>query len=58
MVEDDPKDVELTLIALEEYKLANKIIVLTMANKPSITCVAVGNTRRAAATTPPSCCWT
>jgi len=28
MVEDDPKDVELTLTALEEYNLANEIIVL------------------------------
>jgi CheY-like chemotaxis protein len=27
LVEDDPKDVELTLIALEEYNLANEVIV-------------------------------
>ena len=27
MVEDDPKDVELTLAALEEYNLANEVIV-------------------------------
>jgi len=27
LVEDDPKDVELTLTALEEYNLANEIIV-------------------------------
>ena len=27
MVEDDPKDVELTLTALEEYTLANEVIV-------------------------------
>jgi DNA-binding response OmpR family regulator len=27
MVEDDPKDVELTLSALEEYNLANEVIV-------------------------------
>jgi DNA-binding response OmpR family regulator len=27
LVEDDPKDVELTLTALEEYKLANEVIV-------------------------------
>lgn len=27
LVEDDPKDVELTLIALEEYKLANSVAV-------------------------------
>jgi CheY-like chemotaxis protein len=28
LVEDDPKDVELTLIALEDYNLANEVIVL------------------------------
>lgn len=27
MVEDDPKDVELTLSALDEYKLANEVVV-------------------------------
>lgn len=27
IVEDDPKDVELTLTALEEYKLANEVVV-------------------------------
>jgi DNA-binding response OmpR family regulator len=27
MVEDDPKDVELTMMALEEYNLANEVIV-------------------------------
>jgi CheY-like chemotaxis protein len=27
MVEDDPKDVELTLLALEDYKLANEVVV-------------------------------
>lgn len=27
MVEDDPKDVELTLTALEEYRLANEVVV-------------------------------
>ncbi|WP_317891059.1 response regulator [Edaphobacter bradus] len=27
MVEDDPKDVELTLMALDEYKLANEVVV-------------------------------
>jgi CheY-like chemotaxis protein len=27
MVEDDPNDVELTLTALEEYKLANEVVV-------------------------------
>jgi CheY-like chemotaxis protein len=29
MVEDDPKDVELTLTALEEYNLANEVVVVT-----------------------------
>ncbi len=28
LVEDDPKDVELTLTALEEYNLANEVIVV------------------------------
>jgi CheY-like chemotaxis protein len=28
MVEDDPQDVELTLTALEEYNLANEVLVL------------------------------
>src|SRR5262245_21463292 len=28
MVEDDPKDVELTLTALEDYKLANEVVVI------------------------------
>jgi DNA-binding response OmpR family regulator len=27
LIEDDPKDVELTLTALEEYKLANEVVV-------------------------------
>ena len=27
MVEDDPKDVELSLTALEEYNLANEVVV-------------------------------
>ena len=27
MVEDDPKDVELTLTALEEYNLVNEVVV-------------------------------
>jgi DNA-binding response OmpR family regulator len=27
MVEDDPKDVELTMMALEEYNLANEVVV-------------------------------
>ena len=27
LAEDDPKDVELTLAALEEYNLANKVVV-------------------------------
>jgi CheY-like chemotaxis protein len=28
LVEDDPRDVELTLTALEEYNLANKVVVV------------------------------
>jgi CheY-like chemotaxis protein len=29
LIEDDPKDVELTLTALEEYNLANEVVVVT-----------------------------
>jgi CheY-like chemotaxis protein len=29
LVEDDPKDVELTLTALEEYNLANEVVVVS-----------------------------
>jgi CheY-like chemotaxis protein len=29
MVEDDPRDVELTLTALEEYNLANEVVVVS-----------------------------
>jgi hypothetical protein len=29
LVEDDPKDVELTLTALDEYNLANEVVVAT-----------------------------
>jgi CheY-like chemotaxis protein len=28
VVEDDPRDVELTLTALDEYKLANEVVVV------------------------------
>ncbi len=28
MVEDDPKDVELTMTALEDYNLANEVVVV------------------------------
>jgi CheY-like chemotaxis protein len=27
LIEDDPKDIDLTLMALEEYKLANEVVV-------------------------------
>jgi len=27
LIEDDPKDVELTLTALDEYNLANEVVV-------------------------------
>ena len=33
LVEDDPNDVELTLTALEEYKLANEVIVISDGEK-------------------------
>ena len=33
MVEDDPKDVELTLTALDEYHLANEVVVAVTDRK-------------------------
>jgi hypothetical protein len=48
MVEDDAKDVELTLTALEDYNLANE---------PSIISIAARALRRAPRVTPRSCCW-
>jgi DNA-binding response OmpR family regulator len=29
LIEDDPKDVELTMTALDEYKLANEVVLVT-----------------------------
>jgi CheY-like chemotaxis protein len=33
VVEDDPRDVELTLTALDEYKLANEVVVVRDGNE-------------------------
>jgi len=42
MVEDDAKDVELTLTALEEYNLANEVVVTRDGEQRSITSIAAG----------------
>jgi len=57
MVEDDPKDVELTLTALEEYNLANEVVVTRDGEQALDYLIAVGNTRCAPAATLQSCCW-
>ena len=56
MVEDDPKDVELTLTALDDYKLANEVVVTRDGKRPWITSIAAENSRRVQVITPPSCC--
>jgi hypothetical protein len=57
MVEDDLKDVELTLTALEEYNLANEVIVTRDGEQALDYLYCRGNTRRARAVTLQSCCW-
>ncbi len=58
LVEDNLKDIELTLAALAECQLADNIIFFRpMAPKRSITCSAANNTRIACPATPRSYCW-
>jgi hypothetical protein len=57
MVEDDPKDVELTLTALEEYNLSNEVIVTTTARKPWIISITAESSRGVPMGILPSCCW-
>ena len=47
MVEDDPKDVELSLMALEDYNLANEVIVLGDGAEASGLPLLPGKLRRA-----------
>ena len=57
MVEDDPKDVELTLTALEEYKLANEVVV-TRDGEEALDYLYCRGTLQGRGRTkiPPSCC--
>ena len=58
MVEDDPKDVELTLTALEEYNLANEVVVAHDGEEALGLSLLPREIRaRAPAIIPPSCCW-
>jgi CheY-like chemotaxis protein len=55
LVEDDPRDVELTLMALE--KLANEVTVARDGKEALDYLYCRGNSALAPAATPPSCCW-
>ena len=58
IVEDDPRDVELTLTALEEYNLANEVVV-TRDGEEALDYLFAGEVSRCgAARIPRSCCWT
>ncbi len=43
LVEDNPNDVELTIEALSEHNLANRVVVLTTEWKLWIICIIRGN---------------
>ena len=59
MVEDDPKDVELTLTALEEYNLANEVVVVQDGEEALDYLFCRGTLREPRQrTTRPSCCST
>ena len=36
IVEDDPRDVELTLNALEDYNLANEVVIFPSFRQPTV----------------------
>jgi len=57
LVEDDPRDVEITLEALSENNLGNEVDVSATARRPWITCTTGGNSRAARGTTPRSSSW-
>jgi CheY-like chemotaxis protein len=56
MVEDDPKDVELTLTALEEYNLANEVVVTSDGQEALNYLYCRGNSELVPTTIPRSCC--
>jgi hypothetical protein len=58
LVEDDPRDVELTLTALGEYNLANEVSLPATEKKPWITSIVEASSALAPTTTPRSCCST
>ena len=58
LVEDDPRDVELTLTALGEYNLANEVVVTRDGEKALDYLYCRGEFRLAPRTTPRSCSWT
>ena len=58
LVEDDPKDVELTLTALEEYNLANEVVVARDGEEALDYLYCRGSSRTRRARTPPCCCST
>ncbi len=43
LMEDNPKDVELTLAALDEHNLANEVVVNAMGLKGWIICICGGS---------------
>ncbi len=56
LAEDDPGDVELTLAALEENHLANKVARGKTVRRPWIISIAGENLKRAREAIPFSCC--
>ena len=58
LIEDDPRDAELTLAALEEHTLANKVAVVDNGEKALDYLYRRGEFRHARAATPSWCCWT
>jgi CheY-like chemotaxis protein len=58
IVEDDPRDEELTLTALDEYNLANEVVVARDGEKALDYLYCRGSSALAPASIPQSCCWT
>ena len=56
MVEDDPKDVELILTALEEYNLANEVVVTRDGQEALDYLYCRGEFSTRSSETPRSCC--
>lgn len=56
LVEDDPKDVELTMTALDEYNLANEVVVARDGEEAWIISISGATLCGARARIPRSCC--